>query len=118
MNYGLLIYLTPKMLLELEVINNQIMRTVIHKTTNLNTTRILLKWTTIEEDLTIKMISSYARYLNLEKDHGVHQHNNMFNFWINSAKRNENYFIDTKKIIELYKQYYIKNGYYKMIVIL
>ena len=64
MNYGLLMYLTPRMLSDLEIINNDIMRTTInlHKTTNLNSIRIILNWTTVEEDLIIKMITSYTRY--------------------------------------------------------
>ena len=50
MNYGLLIYLTPKMLSELDIIND-IMRAAInsYSTTNLNTIRVIPKWPTIEK---------------------------------------------------------------------
>ena len=60
-NYGLLLFLNAKRLEELEKINNQIMRNVLNLNGNksIDVLRILTRWPTIKEDLTIKMITSY-----------------------------------------------------------
>ena len=85
-NYGLLLFLNAKRLEELEKINNQIMRNVLNlnNETNLDVLRILTRWPTITEDLTIKMITSYKRYTNFRLDHGIQkfiQGKSLKQFW-------------------------------------
>ena len=62
------------------------MRTVlqVNNETNLNVLRILTKWSTIKQDITIKLITSYKRYKNFRVDHAIHKYlegKTMKEFW-------------------------------------
>ena len=71
----------------------------IHKSTNLNYSRALLKWYTIEEQLILKMILFYKQIKNIRKDHRTKRRlggKSLIEFWETYSKVG-NYLINKYK---------------------